>query len=443
MKLWQKDTPLDARIEDFTVGDDPIYDLELAEYDVFVNLAHAQMLAQTGLLTHQEYASLKEGLISIHRSLLQGTFKIEPGIEDVHSQIEKLLTEQTGDAGKKIHTARSRNDQVLTDLKLYFREQLANTGDQIKALFEQSIGQAERYQDVFMPGYTHLQVAMPSSFGQWFGSYAENLIDDLQLVQQVFRIINQNPLGSAAGYGSSFPIDRELTTRLLGFDRLDINSIHAQIQRGKSELLCGMALASLAHTLNKWAYDICLYNGQNFGFFTLPVSMTTGSSIMPHKKNPDVFELIRAKTNKLVTIPQQVLQLIQNLPAGYHRDFQLLKEIIFPAFQTMNKILDLMIFAVGSIEVKEGLDEDERYLLAYSVDAVNQLVTQGVSFRDAYHQVGQQVRSGQFRKPANLKTTHLGSIHRPAFGKIQEKMKQVAEEVDMHKPREILQQLLD
>lgn len=443
MKLWQKDTPLDARIEDFTVGDDPIFDLELAVYDVFVNLAHAQMLAQTGLLTQKEFADLKAGLVAIHKQISEGAFVIEPGIEDVHSQIEKLLTEQAGEAGKKIHTARSRNDQVLTDLKLFFREQLANTGEQIKTLFEQSIAQAERYADVFMPGYTHLQVAMPSSFGQWFGAYSENLIDDLQLIQQVFRIINQNPLGSAAGYGSSFPIDRELTTRLLGFDRLDINSIHAQLQRGKSELLCGMALASLAQTLNKWSYDICLYNGQNFGFFTLPVSMTTGSSIMPHKKNPDVFELIRAKTNKLVTIPQQILQLIQNLPAGYHRDFQLLKEIIFPAFHTMQKILDLMIYAVGSIEVKADLSEDARYLLAYSVDAVNQLVTQGISFREAYHQIGQQVRSGQFRKPENLRTTHLGSVDHPGFDKIREKMKVITTEVDMHKPAEILKQLLD
>ncbi|MEZ4898254.1 MAG: argininosuccinate lyase [Saprospiraceae bacterium] len=443
MKLWQKDTPLDRKIEDFTVGNDPLYDLELAEYDVFVNLAHARMLTEVGLLDGEEGKRLKQALVQIHASIKAGKFLIEPGIEDVHSQLEKLLTEATGEAGKKIHTARSRNDQVLADLKLYFRERLAGMGDQVVALFRQSMQQAERYQHIFMPGYTHLQVAMPSSFGLWFSAYAENLIDDLQWIQQAFRLINQNPLGSAAGYGSSFPVNRKLTTELLGFERLHINSIHAQMQRGKSEMIGSMAIASLAHTLNKWAYDICLYNGQNFAFFNLPVSMTTGSSIMPHKKNPDVFELIRAKTNQLITVPQQVLQLIQNLPAGYHRDFQLLKEMIFPAFDTIQKVLDLMIYAVGAIEVNENLSEDERYRLAYSVDAVNQLVMQGMSFRDAYHQVGQAVRSGKFQKPEAMQTTHLGSVDHPGLNEIEAKMKEVQNELNMHVPRAIMQSLLD
>ena len=410
MKLWEKDIPLDKLIESFTIGQDNILDLELAPYDVRGSIAHAKMLHHVGLLTKQELNSLIEELNKILEVIKQGDFVIEPGVEDIHSQVELMLTRKLGDIGKKIHAGRSRNDQVLLDLRLYFRDQLVALEDDTRTLANLFVELSGTYKDHLMPGYTHMQVGMVSSFGLWFGSFGEALADDITLLKAVSKINNQNPLGSAAGYGNSFPLDRRMTTELMEFDDLCYNSIYAQFGRGKTELLISQALTSLAYTLSKFAMDITLYSNQNYGFIKLPDELTTGSSIMPHKKNPDVFELIRAKCNQLQGLPGQIAMLTSSLPTGYHRDFQQLKELIFPAIKMMRDILKIMLFSLPKIEVKENLLESDKYDYLYSVEVVNKLVQRGVPFRDAYKQVASDIEAGTFSPDKNINHTHEGSI---------------------------------
>ncbi len=441
MKLWEKEIEIDQTIEKFTIGRDPEFDVLLAPFDVYTNLAHAKMLNQCNLLTDQEYRDLHRELIHILNDIKNQKFEISEGVEDVHSQIEWLLTQKVGDAGKKIHTARSRNDQVLTDLKLFFRHQIEEIVGLAESLIKITLAKAEHDKDKLLPGYTHMQVAMISSFGVWFSAYAESLIDDLELFSKVYDLVNQNPLGSAAGYGSGFPIDRELTTRLLGFRCMHINVQNAQMQRGKSELWMSFGLASLAHTLNKWATDICLYNSQNFDFVRLPDNMTTGSSIMPHKKNPDVFELICGKTNQIVNIPTQITQLINNLPAGYHRDFQLLKEVLFPAFETIKDCLEIFVYAMPLLQTKDHLMENPLYLPAFSVERVNEIIQQGIPFRDAYHQVAKEVELGEL-KACTVNHTHIGSIGNLALSQIEDKLKTVLAKFDFTVPAKAIDDLL-
>jgi len=427
MKLWDKGTITDKRIEDFTVGQDRELDLDLAYWDVLGSLAHTRMLAKIGLLSAGELDAVQKGLKQILEEIDRGSFEIEAGIEDVHSQVELLLTRRLGDVGKKIHSGRSRNDQVLVDLRLFFRAELTLLVGKVDALFQELMTQAEKYKDELMPGYTHLQVGMVSSFGLWFGAYAESLVDDLRQVRATYDIVNQNPLGSAAGYGSSFPLDRQMTTDLLGFADLAYNVVHAQMGRGKSELSLAFSLASLGSTLSKLAMDVCLYNSQNFGFLKLPDELTTGSSIMPHKKNPDVFELLRGRFNQLLSLPAQVSQLTGNLPSGYHRDFQLLKEILFPALKMVAYSLDMMIYAIHRMEVKTDLLEDPKYDSLYSVEEVNKLVLQGVPFRDAYKKVGEQIEAGIFQPERKIAHLHAGSAGNLSLQEIRRKMDQVKE----------------
>ncbi|MCJ8163634.1 argininosuccinate lyase [Pontibacter sp. E15-1] len=410
MKLWQKSSGTAAEIETFTVGKDAELDMQLAPFDVLGSLAHTRMLQSIGLLTADELEVVQENLKAIYASIEAGDFAIEPGVEDIHSQVELELTRRVGDAGKKIHSGRSRNDQVLLDLKLFFRHQLQATVEGVSALFEVLQRQSERYKDVLLPGYTHLQIAMPSSFGLWFGAYAESLVDDMHLLQAAYRISDKNPLGSAAGYGSSFPLDRQMTTDLLGFEAMNYNVVYAQMGRGKSERVVATALASVAATVAKMAMDLCLYMNQNFGFITLPDSLTTGSSIMPHKKNPDVFELLRGKCNKLQALPTEISMLLINLPSGYHRDLQLLKENLFPAFGELHSCLDMMGYMLGQLEVRDNILDDPKYQYLFSVDAVNELVLQGMPFRDAYKKVGAAIESGNFAPAAAVTHTHEGSI---------------------------------
>ncbi len=410
MKLWQKTSGTAAEIEAFTVGKDAELDMQLAPFDVLGSLAHTRMLESIGLLTAEELAVLQENLKAIYHTIEAGEFTIESGVEDIHSQVELELTRRVGDAGKKIHSGRSRNDQVLLDLKLYFRHQLQTTVEGVTALFEVLQKQSRRYKDVLLPGYTHLQIAMPSSFGLWFGAYAESLVDDMHLLQAAYKISDKNPLGSAAGYGSSFPLNRQMTTNLLGFEAMNYNVVYAQMGRGKSERVVATALASVAATVAKMAMDLCLYMNQNFGFITLPDSLTTGSSIMPHKKNPDVFELIRGKCNKLQALPTEISMLLINLPSGYHRDLQLLKENLFPAFGELQSCLEMMGYMLSQVQVRENILEDEKYQYLFSVDAVNALVLEGMPFRDAYKIVGAQIEAGEFMPPASVTHTHEGSI---------------------------------
>ncbi len=410
MKLWQKNYTIHADIEAFTVGRDRELDLYLAKYDVLGSLAHVMMLERIGLLTAAELALLVPALQRIYQTAAQGNFSIEERVEDVHSQVELLLTRELGDVGKKIHAGRSRNDQVLVDLRLFFRAEVQDITHLIEALFEQLMHLADTHKDALLPGYTHLQVAMVSSFGLWFSAYAESLTDDLQLLQSVYKIINRNPLGSAAGYGSSFPIDRRLTTELLGFEDLNYNVVHAQMGRGKSELFLAFALAGLGSTLGKLAMDVTLYMNQNFGFISFPDELTTGSSIMPHKKNPDVFELIRARCNQLQSLPAQVSQLTGTLPSGYHRDFQLLKEQLFPAIESIKSCLRIATFALSQIQIRHHILDDDKYIYLFSVEEVNKLVLAGVPFRDAYQQVGAAIADGTFQTEKTLAHTHEGSV---------------------------------
>ena len=408
--IWQKSTTMTAEIERFTVGRDRELDLYLAESDVVGSMAHITMLQSIGLLKADELQMLLNELRHILADIRQGHFTIEEGVEDVHSEVELLLTRRLGDVGKKIHSGRSRNDQVLLDLKLWTRRQLRDVVDLVKALFDQLQAQSERYHDVLMPGYTHLQVAMPSSFGLWFGAYAESLTDDMLFLQAAYRMVNRNPLGSAAGYGSSFPLDRQMTTDLLGFDSMAYNVVYAQMGRGKMERNVAFALASVAGTIAKLAFDACMFNSQNFGFLKLPNECTTGSSIMPHKKNPDVFELTRAKCNKLQALPQQVTLIMNNLPSGYFRDLQIIKEVFLPAFDELKDCLRMCAYIIPRIEVNRHILDDSRYDLMFSVEEVNRLAAAGTPFRDAYRQVGLDIEAGRFTPTKEVHHTHAGSI---------------------------------
>ena len=405
-KLWEKSVTVDHDVESYTVGRDREMDLYLAPYDVLGSMAHITMLESIGLLTADELHTLRD----IYRGIEQGEFIIEDDVEDVHSQVELMLTRRLGDIGKKIHSGRSRNDQVLVDLKLFIRSRIEDVVKAATRLFDTLIAQSDRYKDVLMPGYTHLQVAMPSSFGLWFGAYAESLVDDLTVLRGAYDVTNRNPLGSAAGYGSSFPLDRMMTTDLLGFDSMDYNVVYAQMGRGKTERIVSQALAGIASTIGKLAYDACMFNSQNFGFIKLPDEYTTGSSIMPHKKNPDVFELTRAKCNKLQALPYEITLITNNLPSGYFRDLQLIKENFLPAFDSMIAIIDMVEAMVSSIKVNTDILSDERYRLMFSVEEVNRLAREGMPFRDAYKKVGLDIENGCFIAPDKVSHTHAGSI---------------------------------
>ncbi|GLU50760.1 argininosuccinate lyase [Dyadobacter frigoris] len=411
MKLWQKEnTVTSEKIERFTVGRDREMDLHLAEFDVLGNLAHATMLETIGLLTSDDLTALKAELIEIYAQIQQGDFVIEEGVEDVHSQVELMLTRKLGDIGKKIHSGRSRNDQVLVDMKLYTRDRLFQVVQATEKLFDVLISKSEEHKNDLLPGYTHLQIAMPSSFGLWFGAYAEGLIDDVIQLNAAYRLANRNPLGSGAGYGSSFPLNRTLTTALLGFEGMHHNVVYAQMSRGRTEQAALTAISSVAATVSRLAMDVCLYNSQNFSFIVLPDDLTTGSSIMPHKKNPDVAELLRAKTNRMKALPMEITMVLSNLPSGYHRDMQLLKEILMPAFDEILDCLDIAAFMLENIKVKQNLLIDAKYDLLFSVERVNELVINGVPFRDAYRQVGAEIGDGSYAAPRELKHTHEGSI---------------------------------
>ena len=410
MKLWEKNFEINKEIERFTVGRDREMDMYLAKYDVLGSMAHITMLESIGLLEKDELVQLLAELKNIYLACENGDFVIEDDVEDVHSQVEMLLTRKLGDMGKKIHSGRSRNDQVLVDLKLFTRHQLKDIADEVKSLFDELIGKSEQYKNVLMPGYTHLQVAMPSSFGLWFGAYAESLADDLLFLQAAYRMTNRNPLGSAAGYGSSFPLNRTMTTQLLGFDSMDYNVVYAQMGRGKMERNVASAIATIAGTLAKMAFDACMFNSQNFSFVKLPKECTTGSSIMPHKKNPDVFELIRAKSNKLQSLPQQVMLIMNNLPVGYFRDLQIIKEVFLPAFDELKDCLQMAAYIINKIEVNEHILDNPMYDPMFSVEEVNRLAANGMPFRDAYKKVGLDIEAGNFVPDKNIRHTHEGSI---------------------------------
>jgi len=442
MKLWDKGTPIDKKIESFTIGQDKVLDLELAAFDVIGSLAHAEMLQQIGLLTAEELTKLSAALREIYDIVKAGKFVIEEGVEDVHSQVELMLTRQLGDTGKKVHSGRSRNDQVLLDLRLYFRDEIRQIAYQIKNLFDTLTRLSEEHKGVLMPGYTHTQVAMPSSFGLWFGAYAESLTDDITLLQAAYRIVNQNPLGSAAGYGSSFSLNRTLTTRLLGFDTLSYNVVYAQMGRGKVEKTLSFALASISGTLAKFADDVCLYLSQNFGFIAFPDHLTTGSSIMPHKKNPDVFELIRAHCNKIQALPHEVSLITGNLTSGYHRDFQVLKESLFLAIQQLKLCLDICDYALQYVSVNEHILEDEKYKYLFSVESVNKEVLNGLPFRDAYKKVGEAIEKGTYQPEKEVHHTHEGSIGNLCTEQIREKMEKTLNTFHFQKVDNAINQLL-
>ena len=425
-KLWDKGLPIDDKIEAFTIGKDNQWDLRLAPYDVQGSIAHVKMLAKVGLLFQQECDTLVAELERILKEDIEtGQFVINDGVEDIHSQIEFMLTEKLGSLGKKIHAGRSRNDQVLVDLKLYFRDEIVNLTSQIMALFKALLAQSERHKKVLLPGYTHTQAAMPSSFGLWFGAYAEALIDDTHQLYASYNIANQNPLGSAAGYGSSFPLDRDYTTELLEFKGMNVNVVYAQMGRGKVEQSVSFALAALAQTINKLSSDICLYNSGNFGFITLPDELTTGSSIMPHKKNPDIFELMRAKSAVISALPVSIAHLTGNLTSGYHRDFQLLKDLIFPALDDVKAILDMCIYAIPKIKPMQNLLDGSQYDVLFSVERVNDLVMSGLSFRDAYIQVGKELDDGSFIPPKDLDHSLVGSMGNLENNRIEKNMKEL------------------
>lgn len=441
-KLWEKNVQLNKEIERFTVGRDRELDVFLAKYDVLGSMAHITMLESIGLLAADELKILLEELREIYKLADEGKFVIEDGIEDVHSQVELMLTRKLGVVGKKIHSGRSRNDQVLVDLKLYARSEIRTIAEAANSLFNELQKQSEKYKNVLMPGYTHMQVAMPSSFGLWFGAYAESLADDMQLLLAAYRVTNRNPLGSAAGYGSSFPLDRQMTTDLLGFDSMDYNVVYAQMGRGKTERNIAFAMAGIASTLSKLAFDACLFNSQNFGFVKLPAECTTGSSIMPHKKNPDVFELIRAKSNKLQSLPVQITIMMNNLPSGYSRDFQLIKEVFMPAFEELIDCLQMTEYIIARTEVNEHIIDDPRYDAMFSVEEVNRRVLSGTSFRDAYKQVGLEIEAGNFVPDKNIHHTHAGSIGNLCNDKIAELMAYTINEFHFERAEQAEQKLL-
>lgn len=442
MKLWQKNTSVDRKVEKFTVGKDRQMDLYLVKADILGSIAHTTMLESIGLLTASELKAIHRELKNIYTLAETGEFIIEEGIEDIHSQVELMLTRILGDVGKKIHSGRSRNDQVLVDLKLFTREAIEKSVENISHLINVLISQSNRYKNIFLPGYTHLQIAMPSSFGLWFGAYAESLVDDLTLLLAAYKICNRNPLGSAAGYGSSFPLDRQMTTDLLGFDSMDYNVVYAQMGRGKLEKTVGFALAGIAGTLSKLAYDACLYNSQNFGFIKLPDEFTTGSSIMPHKKNPDVFEITRGKCNLIQSIPQQLTLITNNLPSGYFRDFQITKEVFLPSFDKLNDCIDMVTLMMQSINVNEHILDDDKYALLFSVEKVNELVLQGVPFRDAYKQVGLEIEAGNFQTDHSISHTHEGSIGNLCNERIVELKNTIIQDFHFDRKNQALQKLL-
>lgn len=428
MKLWQKEnTSVSTLIEKFTVGRDQEFDLLLARYDVQGSIAHVKMLGTVGLMTAGEAVTAVKALEEIAQEIEEGKFSIEKGVEDVHSQVEFLLTQRIGETGKKIHSGRSRNDQVAVDIKLFLRQEVLNVKDQVAQLFDLLIAQSEKFKDKLFPGYTHLQIAMPSSFGLWFGAYAESLVDDMEMLAAAYAVANKNPLGSGAGYGSSFPLNRTMTTELLHFAAPNYNSVYAQMSRGKTEKIASIGFSSVAATLSKLSMDCCLYLNQNFGFISFPSELTTGSSIMPHKKNPDVFELIRAKCNRIQAIPNELTLLLNNLPSGYHRDLQLTKEILFPAIEEIKACIELAILMLSNMEVKDNILADEKYKYLFSVEAVNELVNKGISFRDAYKQVGNDIEAGTFNFDFSkgLHHTHEGSIGNLRNDAIQDLFKMV------------------
>lgn len=432
-KLWEKATTVNPEIERFTVGKDRELDLMLAPYDVLGSIAHSTMLHSIGMLTQEEMENLHGELRSIYNETENGEFIIEEGVEDVHSQVELQLTRRLGDTGKKIHSGRSRNDQVLVDLKLFTRHELQEVCKKVLMLFDSLIEQSEKHKEVLMPGYTHLQVAMPSSFGLWFGAYAESLADDMLFLKAAYSMCNRNPLGSAAGYGSSFPLNRTMTTELLGFDSMNYNVVYAQMGRGKCERNTAYALASVAGTLAKLAFDACMFNSQNFGFVKLPSECTTGSSIMPHKKNPDVFELLRAKCNRLQAMPTDILLMMNNLPSGYFRDLQMIKEVFLPAFTELKECIDMATYIIQRIEVNRGILDDSRYDAIFSVEEVNRLATEGMPFRDAYKKVGLDIEGGNFTPDKNIRHTHEGSISNLCNDRIRELMYGIYGSMDFEK----------
>ena len=442
-KLWEKNFEVNKEIERFTVGRDREMDMYLAKYDVLGSMAHITMLESIGLLEKDELEKLLAELRHIYQLCEDGKFSIEKDVEDVHSEVELMLTRKLGDMGKKIHSGRSRNDQVLVDLKLFTRHELMEVVDNVKALFDELIQKSDQYKDVLMPGYTHLQIAMPSSFGLWFGAYAEGLADDMLYLQAAWRMTNRNPLGSAAGYGSSFPLNRQMTTDLLGFDSMDYNVVYAQMGRGKMERNVAFAMATVAGTLAKMAFDACMFNCQNFQFVKLPKECTTGSSIMPHKKNPDVFELIRAKSNKLQNLPQQIMMIMNNLPVGYFRDLQIIKEVFLPAFDELNDCLRMAAYIINKMEVNDHILDNPMYDPMFSVEEVNRLAAAGMPFRDAYKKVGLEIEAGEFVANKNIHHTHEGSIGNLCNDKIQALMEQTMAEFSFDKVRNAEKKLLD
>ena len=441
-KLWEKNFEVNAEIERFTVGRDRELDIYLARYDVLGSMAHIKMLQSIGLMEKDELDALLAELRNIYRDCTEGRFVIEDGVEDVHSQVELLLTRRLGDMGKKRHSGRSRNDQVLVDLKLFIRHELREIADGVMTLFGELQEKSGQFKDVLMPGYTHLQIAMPSSFGLWFGAYAESLADDMLFLQAAYRMANRNPLGSAAGYGSSFPLDREMTTRLLGFSSMDYNVVYAQMGRGKTERNVAFAMASVAGTLAKMAFDACLFNCQNFGFIRLPKECTTGSSIMPHKKNPDVFELIRAKCNKLQALPEQITLIMNNLPVGYFRDLQIIKEVFLPAFGELKDCLRMAAYIISKMEVNRNILDNPMYDPMFSVEEVNRLAAAGMPFRDAYRKVGMEIENGTYRADRNICHTHEGSMGNLCNDRIAELMKSVYDGFGFSRAEEAEKELL-
>lgn len=442
MKIWQKNVNVNKDIETFTVGKDRELDLQMAAFDVLGSLAHVEMLESIGLLTADEFKAIQKELKNIYADIEAGKFTIDDTVEDVHSQVEWLLTQRIGDAGKKIHSGRSRNDQVLVDLKLFFRSCIEEMVGNTSVLFGQLLELSNTHKDKLLPGYTHLQIAMPSSFGLWFGAYAESLVDDMELMLAAWKICNKNPLGSAAGYGSSFPLNRTMTTELLGFERLNYNVVYAQMGRGKTERILAQAMSSVAASLAKMAMDVCLFINQNFGFISFPDELTTGSSIMPHKKNPDVFELIRSRCNKIQALPNEIAMMITNLPSGYHRDLQLLKENLFPAITSLNECLEMTTFMLQNITVKDNILADKKYAYLFSVEVVNELALRGTPFREAYKIVGESIEKGTFIPGTEIHHTHEGSIGNLCNSDIEDMMDEILSQFKFEKTKEAIQQLL-
>ena len=442
MKLWQKDKASLHEVEQFTVGKDRELDLYLAEFDVLGSIAHTTMLESVGLLSREELSQLQAELKNIYLQIKKGEFKLADNVEDIHSQVELLLTEKLGDTGKKIHSARSRNDQVLVDIKLFLRNELIELVNIIQPFFDLLQSQSEKYKNDLLPGYTHLQLAMPSSFGLWFGAYAESLVDDLVTVKAAYDVVNKNPLGSAAGYGSSFPVNRTLTTQLLGFDSLNYNVVYAQMGRGKAERIVAQSLANVADTLAKLSMDACLFLNQNFDFISFSAELTTGSSIMPHKKNPDVFELIRSHCNRIKALPNEITVMTTNLPSGYHRDLQLLKEHLFPAFNTLRSCIEMAGLMLSNIEIKKDILADDKYRFAFSVEEVNKLVNSGIPFRDAYKKVGKDIEAGQFSYSTTVNHSHEGSIGNLCTSAIKDHMQRIVGSFSFDTVQKAIKQLV-